>query len=125
MFYEAPIYDEKKSETSRKINELGSQGWELVSAVQGGNSSWNTLWFKRQPTLTAPTEFRVVLTGAGVNKIGVIKVVREITGLGLKEAKDLVDGVPMPVITSNSENEAISVAKMLKEAGAIIEFQER
>jgi large subunit ribosomal protein L7/L12 len=64
------------------------------------------------------TEFTVVLTGAGDAKINVIKAVREITGLGLKEAKDLVDGAPKPVKEAVSKEEAASVKAKLEEAGA-------
>lgn len=64
------------------------------------------------------TEFTVELTEGGANKIGVIKVVREITGLGLKEAKDLVDGAPKPVKENASKADAESMKKKLEEAGA-------
>jgi len=64
------------------------------------------------------TEFDVVLTEAGSNKIGVIKVVRELTGLGLKEAKDLVDGAPKNVKDGVAKADAESMKKKLEEAGA-------
>jgi large subunit ribosomal protein L7/L12 len=64
------------------------------------------------------TEFDVVLTEAGSNKIGVIKVVRELTGLGLKEAKDLVDGAPKTVKEAVAKADAESFKKKLEEAGA-------
>ncbi len=64
------------------------------------------------------TEFTVVLEGPGANKIGVIKVVREITSLGLKEAKELVDGAPKPIKENIQKDEAESIAAKLKEAGA-------
>ena len=67
------------------------------------------------------TEFSVVLTGPGDAKINVIKAVREITGLGLKEAKDLVDGAPKPVREGVSKEEAAQVEARLKEAGASVE----
>ena len=69
------------------------------------------------------TEFTVVLTGPGDAKINVIKAVREITGLGLKEAKDLVDGAPKPVKEGVSKEEAASVEAKLKEAGASVEVK--
>lgn len=69
------------------------------------------------------TEFQVVLTSAGDAKIGVIKVVREITGLGLKEAKDLVDQAPKPVKQGINREEAESVLKKLKDAGAGAEIK--
>jgi len=68
-------------------------------------------------------EFTVVLTGAGANKINVIKVVRELTGLGLKEAKDLVDGAPKPVKEGVTKDEAEKIKAKLTEAGASIELK--
>ena len=64
------------------------------------------------------TEFTVVLTDVGANKVGVIKAVREITGLGLKEAKDLVDGAPKPVREGVAKADAEAAKKKLEEAGA-------
>jgi large subunit ribosomal protein L7/L12 len=64
------------------------------------------------------TEFTVVLTEIGANKVGVIKAVREITGLGLKEAKDLVDGAPKPVKEGVAKADAEAAKKKLEEAGA-------
>lgn len=69
------------------------------------------------------TEFDVILTGAGENKVNTIKVVRTITGLGLKEAKDLVDGAPKAVKEGVSKAEAESVQKQLVEAGATCEVK--
>lgn len=69
------------------------------------------------------TEFNVVLTGAGASKINVIKVVREITGLGLKEAKDLVDGAPKTVKENVAKAEAEEMKKKLAEAGATVELK--
>lgn len=69
------------------------------------------------------TSFDVVLTGAGDKKIQVIKVVRELTGLGLKEAKDLVDGAPKPVKTGVSKEEAASMKAKLEEQGASVEIK--
>ena len=69
------------------------------------------------------TEFQVVLTSPGDAKIGVIKVVREITGLGLKEAKDLVDQAPKPVKQGVNREEAEGVLKKLKDAGAGAEIK--
>ena len=66
------------------------------------------------------TEFNVVLTEAGANKVSVIKAVREITGLGLKEAKDLVDGAPSTVKESASKAEAADMKAKLEEVGATI-----
>ncbi len=69
------------------------------------------------------TEFDVILKAAGANKIGVIKVVRALTGLGLKEAKDLVDGAPQPLKTGISKDEAEDAKKQLAEAGAEVEVK--
>jgi large subunit ribosomal protein L7/L12 len=69
------------------------------------------------------TEFTVVLSDVGANKVGVIKAVREITGLGLKEAKDLVDGAPKPVKEGVSKADAEAAKKKLEEAGAKAELK--
>lgn len=69
------------------------------------------------------TEFTVVLKEAGANKIGVIKVVREITGLGLKEAKDLVEGAPKDLKEGVSKGDAADFKKKLEEAGAKVELK--
>jgi len=69
------------------------------------------------------TEFAVVLTEVGANKINVIKVVREVTSLGLKEAKDLVDGAPKTVKEGVSKDEAANIKKKFEEAGAKVEVK--
>jgi len=69
------------------------------------------------------TEFTVVLTAVGENKVNVIKAVREVTSLGLKEAKDLVDGAPKPVKEGVTKAEADAVAKKLTDAGAKVEIK--
>ncbi|HEV8491097.1 MAG TPA: 50S ribosomal protein L7/L12 [Candidatus Angelobacter sp.] len=69
------------------------------------------------------TEFTVVLTGAGANKINVIKAVREVTSLGLKEAKDLVDGAPKNVKENVSKEEAETIKKKFTDAGATVEIK--
>src|SRR5215467_1199053 len=69
------------------------------------------------------TEFDVVLMSAGEKKIQVIKVVRELTGLGLKEAKDLVDGAPKPVKEKIAKNDAADMKKKLEEVGATVEVK--
>ncbi len=69
------------------------------------------------------TEFNVVLSDVGPNKINVIKVVREVTSLGLKEAKDLVDGAPKPVKEAVGKEEAESIKKKFEEAGAKVEIK--
>jgi len=69
------------------------------------------------------TEFTVILTAAGANKINVIKAVREVTSLGLKEAKDLVDGAPKPIKEGINKDEAESIKKKFTEAGATVEVK--
>src|SRR5947199_7206519 len=75
------------------------------------------------PAVEEKTEFTVVLTGAGPNKINVIKAVREVTSLGLKEAKDLVDGAPKPVKEGISQDEAETIRKKFTDAGATVEVK--
>ncbi|EKE00693.1 MAG: 50S ribosomal protein L7/L12 [uncultured bacterium] len=69
------------------------------------------------------TSFNVVMTSFGANKINVIKVIREITGLGLKEAKDMVEGVPSAVKEGVSKDDAAALKKKLEEAGATVEVK--
>jgi large subunit ribosomal protein L7/L12 len=69
------------------------------------------------------TEFAVILTAIGANKINVIKAVREVTSLGLKEAKDLVDGAPKPIKEGVSKDEAETIRKKFTEAGATVEVK--
>jgi large subunit ribosomal protein L7/L12 len=75
------------------------------------------------PVVEEKTEFNVILTAAGANKINVIKVVREVTSLGLKEAKDLVDGAPKAVKEGVSKDEAEAIKKKFVDAGASIEVK--
>jgi len=75
------------------------------------------------PAAEEKTEFDVILKGAGAEKIKVIKVVRELTGLGLKEAKDLVDGAPAPVKEGVSKEDADKIEAALKEVGADVEVK--
>ena len=69
------------------------------------------------------TEFNVILTAVGSNKISTIKVVREVTSLGLKEAKDLVDGAPKPVKEGIAKDEAEEIKKKFEDAGATVELK--
>jgi large subunit ribosomal protein L7/L12 len=87
-----------------------------VAAVGGGGAA---------PAAAAEekTEFNVILADAGANKINAIKVVREITGLGLKEAKDLVEGAPKPVKEGVGKDEAEDIKKKLEAAGAKVEVK--
>ena len=75
------------------------------------------------PAAAEQTEFDVVLKAAGANKIAVIKVVRELTGLGLKEAKELVDGAPKTLKEAVSKDDAEDIKKKLEEAGAEVEVK--
>lgn len=75
------------------------------------------------PAEEEKTEFDVVLTDHGANKINVIKIVREITGLGLKEAKELVDNPPKPIKEAASKEEAEDIKKKVEEAGAKVELK--
>ena len=75
------------------------------------------------PVAEEKTEFSVVLTAVGANKINVIKAVREVTSLGLKEAKDLVDGAPKPVKEGVSKDEAETIRKKFTDAGATVEVK--
>ena len=85
-----------------------------VAAPGGGSSA---------PAAAEQTEFTVLLTSAGDSKVNVIKVVRAVTGLGLKEAKDLVDGAPKPVKEGVSKEDAAAIQKQLIEAGASCEIK--
>jgi large subunit ribosomal protein L7/L12 len=75
------------------------------------------------PAAAAQTEFAIVLTGAGANKIQVIKAIREITSLGLKEAKDLVDGAPKEIKAGVTKEEAADIKKKITEAGGSVEIK--
>jgi large subunit ribosomal protein L7/L12 len=75
------------------------------------------------PVVEEKTEFTVVLTAAGANKINVIKAVREVTSLGLKEAKDLVDGAPKPIKEGVTKDEAAAISKKFVDVGATVEVK--
>lgn len=107
------------AELVKKLEEKFGVSATMVAAapaaVAGGPSA---------PTaVEEKTEFDVILKSAGANKINVIKVVREITGLGLKEAKDLVESAPKPVKEGVSKEEAENIKKKLEEAGAEVEIK--
>jgi large subunit ribosomal protein L7/L12 len=87
-----------------------------VAAAGGGGGA-------AAPAAEEKTEFTVTMTGFGANKVGVIKVIREITGLGLKEAKDLVEGVPSVVKDGIPKKDADDIKKKLDEAGATAEIK--
>ena len=85
-------------------------------AVAGGGAA-------AAPAAEVQTEFTVILTAAGANKINVIKAVREVTSLGLKEAKELVDGAPKNIKEGISKDEAETIKKKFTEAGAVVEVK--
>ena len=94
------------SELVKKLEErLGVSAAAAVAAAPAGGGA------AAAPAAEEKTEFTVILKDAGANKIGVIKEVRAVTGLGLKEAKDLVDGAPKPLKENVSKDEAAAVAK--------------
>ena len=91
-----------------------------ISAVAAGPAAGGAA---AAPVVEEQTEFNVILAAAGAQKIQVIKVVRELTGLGLKEAKDLVDGAPKEVKVGVSKDEAAQVKAKLEGAGATVELK--
>ena len=104
------------AELSKKLEEAWgvSAAAPVAAAAAAGPAA---------PAAEAQTEFTVVLKEAGANKIGVIKEVRAITGLGLKEAKDLVEGAPKPVKEGANKAEAEEIKKKLEAAGAKVELK--
>ncbi len=92
---------------------------EVVDLIKALEEKWGV----SAAAAEEKTEFTVVLAAAGENKVNVIKVVREITGLGLKEAKDLVEGVPTSVKEGVSKADADAIKKKLEEAGAAAEIK--
>lgn len=90
-------------------------GMPMMMAGMGGGEA--------APAVEEKTEFDVILADAGAQKLQVIKVVRELTGLGLKEAKDLVDGAPQPVKQATNKDDADKIKKALEEAGAKVEVK--
>ena len=118
------IIDEIKSLTVLELNELvkaveeefGVSAAAPVAGVAVAGAA-------AAPAAEEKTEFDVVMTGFGDKKLNVIKAVRELTGLGLMEAKDMVEGVPQTVKSGVSKEEAEKVAETLKEAGATVEIK--
>ena len=118
------IVEEIKSLTILELNELVKAVEEEFGvsaaapvAVAGAGAA------AAAPAAEEKTEFDVILTGFGDKKLGVIKVIREITGLGLKEAKDLVEGCPKPVKEGISKDDAEKIKAQLVEAGATVEIK--
>jgi large subunit ribosomal protein L7/L12 len=104
----------------KKLEErLGVSAAAAAPVMMGGGAAAGAA----PAAAEAQTEFSVILTSAGANKINVIKVVREVTSLGLKEAKDLVDGAPKPVKEGVNKEEAETIKKKFTEAGATVEVK--
>jgi large subunit ribosomal protein L7/L12 len=99
--------------------KLGVSAAAATVAVGGGGGAAAAA----APVVEEKTEFTVVLTGVGANKINVIKAVREVTSLGLKEAKDLVDGAPKPIKEGVNKDEAETIKKKFTDAGATVEVK--
>src|SRR5258708_7285413 len=106
------------SELVKKMEETFGVSAAAATVVAGGGGSGGVV-----PPPEEKTEFTVVLTEVGANKINVIKAVREVTSLGLKEAKDLVDGAPKTVKEGVNKDEAATIKKKFEEAGAKIEIK--
>jgi len=98
------------SDMEKKFNVTAAAPVAVAAAGGGGGAA--------APAAEAQTEFTVTMTEFGANKVGVIKVIREITGLGLKEAKDLVEGAPSTVKESIPKADAETIKKKLEDAGA-------
>ena len=108
------------SELVKKMEEaFGVSAAAAVAAAPAGGGAAAAA----APAAEEKTEFTVVLTAAGANKINVIKAVREVTSLGLKEAKDLVDGAPKPIKEGVNKDEAAAIKKKFEEAGAKVEIK--
>ncbi len=121
-FDKAKFIEELKAMTVLEVSELVKAleeefGISAAAPVAAGPAAGPAAAAEEQ------TEFTVVLKAAGANKINVIKVVRAITGLGLKEAKDMVDGAPKNVKEGVSKEEAADIQKQLVEAGAEVEIK--
>jgi large subunit ribosomal protein L7/L12 len=109
-------------EIANLVKELETK-WGVSAApvaIAGGGAGGGTA---AAAEVEEQTEFDVILAGAGAQKIQVIKVVREITGLGLKEAKDLVEGAPKPIREGVSKEQAAELKKKLEEAGATVQVK--
>ena len=112
--------------TVKEVNELAAilkeeYGIEpaaaAVAVAAGGGAGSDA------PAAEEQTEFDVILKEAGASKLAVVKLVKELTGLGLKEAKDIVDAAPKPVKEGVSKDEAEGIKKSLEEAGAVVELK--
>jgi len=114
VFELAELIEAFKSKFNVTISAAAPVGAAPAGGAGGGAAA---------PAVEEQTEFDVVLKDSGAKKIQVIKVVRELTGLGLKEAKDLVDGAPQTVKAGVSKDEAATVRAKLEEQGAVVEVK--
>lgn len=110
--------------TVKEVNELA----EILKSEYGIEPAAAAVAVAAGPTASAEvkeekTSFDVILKGVGANKLAIVKAVKELTGLGLKEAKDVVDGAPAPVKEGVSKDEAEALKKSLEEAGAEVELK--
>ncbi|MDK1385157.1 50S ribosomal protein L7/L12 [Sinorhizobium sp. 8-89] len=106
-----------------ELSKLLEEKWGVSAAAPVAVAAAGGAAGATAPAEEEKTEFDVVLTDAGANKINVIKEVRAITGLGLKEAKDLVEGAPKPVKEGVSKAEAADLKKKLEDAGAKVDVK--
>ncbi|MBI3938049.1 MAG: 50S ribosomal protein L7/L12 [Betaproteobacteria bacterium] len=109
-------------ELSQLIKEM-EEKFEVSAAAQAVAVAAPAAAGAAAPAAEEQTEFSVILNNAGPNKVNTIKVVRAVTGLGLKEAKDLVDGAPKPVKEGIAKADAEAILKQLTEAGATAEIK--
>ncbi len=109
-------------ELSQLVKEL-EEKFGVTAAAPVAMAAASAAGPAQQAAAEEKTEFDTILTGFGENKIQVIKVIRQITNLGLKEAKDLVDGVPKPIKEGVSKDEAAEIKKKITEAGGTVEIK--
>ncbi len=109
-------------ELSQLVKELEDK-FGVTAAAPVAMAAVSAAGPAQQAAAEEKTEFDTILTGFGENKIQVIKVIRQITNLGLKEAKDLVDGVPKPIKEGVSKDEAAEIKKKITEAGGTVEIK--
>ena len=121
MVTEEQVIEYLESLTIIQLNDLVKkleEKWDVKAACGGG-----VVVAAAAPAAEEPTEFKVILADVGANKINVIKEIRGITGLGLKEAKELVDGAPSTVKEGIEKAEAEDIKKKLEAAGAKVEIK--
>jgi large subunit ribosomal protein L7/L12 len=120
------VFEQLGSMTVLELVELKNkieEEWGITAAAPVAVAAGGAVAGGEAAAPEEKTSFDVVLTGAGAQKIQVIKVVRAVTGLGLKEAKDLVDSAPKPVKEGVAQDEADSIKSQLEEAGASVELK--